>query len=130
MPRIGQLRKRVQFLREITAGATATPDDLAEDDLGNPLEDDLANPVQGFANYGKPRWGRLIPMRGAEGFRDGGAEATYSHELEIRDSAFARTISAAERATVDGVAFSIVTPPMQSERPGLVTMRLEQGAAT
>lgn len=101
----------------------------AEDGLGNPLEDDLANPVQAAVDHGRPRWCRLIPMRGSETVTDGGLEASFSHELEMRDSVFARGLTAADTAVIDGVSYQIRTPPMRSERPGKVSMRLEQGRA-
>lgn len=72
--------------------------------------------------------GRLSERPGRENVAAGRLESSAVATLVIRDSATARTITAADRVTVDGRDYAIrdVRPP---QRMGVIEMVVERGVA-
>ena len=73
-------------------------------------------------------WAHLTERPGREGVEAGRLESSALGTLRIRDSATARTITAADRVTINGVAYAIrdVRPP---QRTGVIEMVVERGVA-
>lgn len=107
--RAGTLRERATFER-IGAG-----------------KDALGDPDGSWVDLGT-RSVRMVPLRGAEGVAAQALEASFDYRLEMRDSAFARSITEADRVVVDGVAYQIrsIRP---TEKPGGRFMDVERGVA-
>lgn len=89
--------------------------------------DELGDPDGSWAVLGT-RSVRMVPLRGAEGVAAQAMEASYDYRLEMRDSAFARSITEADRVVVQSVEYQIrsIRP---TEKPGAIFMDVERGVA-
>ena len=73
-------------------------------------------------------WGYLRFERGRERVEAGRVESAVAATLQIRASATARGITAADRVTVDGDAFAI-RAVVEQPRSGVIELTLERGVA-
>lgn len=110
MARAGQLREKATFERE-----GAGVDELGDSD--------------GSWSVLGTRYVRMVPLRGAEGVAAMALEASFNYRLEMRTSAFAKSITEADRAVVNGVPHQIrsIRP---TEKPGMIYLHVERGVAS
>lgn len=88
--------------------------------------DDYGNVTGGGWSALLTVWGALDERAGREAVRAGRLESAAAGTVQIRDSAAARGITAADRVVIDGRAYAIreVRPP---QRTGMIEMVVERG---
>lgn len=74
--------------------------------------------------------GRLISLRGNEKVEAGRLEASYSHVLKVRSDSETQTLTAGDRAVIDGVAYQIRSIDNADRRDRYLTMDVERGVAS
>lgn len=76
------------------------------------------------------RRGRLISLRGNEKVEAGRLEASYSHVLKVRADSGTETLTTADQAVIDGVAYQIRSIDNADRRDRYLTMDVERGVAS
>ncbi len=97
----------------------------------------LTGPRDKYGNPSDPQWEQLVTVRanlrettGRERLAAGRLEAPATGTLRVRASSATRAITAADRVTVRGHLWSIVSPPVDPEGRGrLLEFTLERGGA-
>lgn len=109
----GSFRRQIQFQRESTIAESP--------DYGNVTDGTWTD------LFGGPYRGQLIPLTGTERLQADATASSVTHTLKVRSSADTRTLTAADRASIDGVLFQIRWIANRDQKNRYLSMHVEEG---